>query len=202
VLPVVSPSFINDDPGAPLMRTTHQTLGSLAALTTTALIGLGSAVPASAMTADAVPTSGTTTTIERGNVIECTGTLDGRPVHASLYENSRYTNVIQVLVGDDGDQVGNSREVAEGFLDHRAVRGSLRVGGKKAVVRGTAARIGKRIAVHDAFDDAGQHITVDGFHRRLATDLELRWGRRTTALTCDNAFFYRLQVTKEDVTGD
>lgn len=174
------------------MRSIHSTSGALAVLATSALIGLGAAGPANAGT--------TTTTTERGNVIECTGTINDRAVYASVYENNTYANVIQVLIGDDDHQVGNSREVADGFLDHGKVYGSLRVGQKKAVVRGSAVRVGRRIPVHEQYDDAGQLITVDGIHRRLRTDLRLTWGRKTVPLTCDNAFFYRLQVTKEDIT--
>jgi hypothetical protein len=175
------------------MRTLQLTSGALAVLATSALIGAGAAAPASAGTA--------ATTTERGNVIECTGTIDDRSVYVSVYENDTYANVIQVLIGDDDHQVGSSREVADGFLDHGQVLGSLRVGKRKAVVSGSAVRVGKRIAVHEQYDDAGQLITVDGIHRRLRSDLELTWGRRTAPLSCDNAFFYRLRVTKEDVTG-
>lgn len=174
------------------MRNLQLTTGALAVLASSALIGAAAAAPAHAGT--------TTTTTERGNVIECTGTIAGRSVYASVYENDPYANVIQVLIGDDDNQVGNSREDADGFLDHRRVHGSLRVGGKKAVVSGSAVRVGKRIPVHEQYDDAGQLITVDGVHRRLRTDLELTWGRKTAPLTCDNAFFYRLEVTKEDIT--
>jgi hypothetical protein len=185
------------------MRSIQHTSGTLAVLATSALIGLGGAGTANALAADAPRTAfgTTTTTHERGHVIECTGIIGDRSVYASVYENSTYANVIQVLIGDDENQVGNSREVAEGFLEHEQVHGSLRVGPKRAVVSGAAERVGKRIPVHEQYDDAGQLITVDGIHRRLRTDLTLSWGRRTVPLDCDNAFFYRLQVTKEDITG-
>ena len=143
----------------------------------------------------------TTTTHEVGNVIECTGTIRGRAVWASLYENNTVKDVIQVVIGDGDNQVGNSREVTDGFIHEKQVHGSLKVGGKRAVIDGYASRHGKRIAVHEQYDDAGQHITVDGYHRKLATDLTLTWRHRTKQLTCDNAFFYNLTVTKEDVTG-
>ena len=39
------------------------------------------------------------------------------------------------------------------------------------------------------------------YHRKLAKDLTLTWRSRTVPLDCDNAFFYDLQVTKEDITG-
>lgn len=134
-------------------------------------------------------------------MIECTGTIRGRTVYASLYENNTYANVIQVVIGDDGNQVGNAREVAAGFIHEKRVHGSLRVGGDRAVIDGYASRHGKRIAVQDEYDDAGQHITADGYHRKLATDLTLTWLHHTKQLTCDNAFFYNLTVTKEDITG-
>jgi len=57
----------------------------------------------------------------------------------------------------------------------------------------------KRTPVHEEYDDAGQHITVDGYHRKLAKDLTLTWRHRTVQLSCDNAFFYDLQVTKEPI---
>ena len=181
------------------MRTTQLTLGALAAVATTALTGLGVASPAGALTATAE--QATTTTHEVGNVIECTGTIRGRAVYASLYENNTYANVIQVIIGDDEDQVGNSREVADGFIHEKQVHGSLKVGGKRAVIDGYASRHGKRLPIHEQYDDAGQHITADGYHRRLATDLTLTWRHRTTRLSCDNRFFYNLTVTKEDITG-
>ena len=174
------------------MRSTQLITGSLAVAATSALIGLGA--PAGA----AGPTE-PTTTHERGIVIECTGTIKGRPAYVSLYENDTHTNVIQVLIGDDDRQVGRSREVEAGFLDRRQVFGALEVGGKRAVVEGTAHRVGRRIGVHEEHDDAGEHIVIDGHHRRLATDLELSWRRSTAPLDCDPAFVYDLEVTKTPV---
>ena len=179
---------------------TQLTLGALAAAATSALIGLGVAAPATALTPSAEQAT-TTTTHEFGNVIECTGTIRGRAVWVSLYENNTVKDVIQVVIGDGADQVGNSREVTDGFIHEKQVHGSLKVGGKKAVIDGYASRHGKRKHIHEEYDDAGQHITVDGFHKPLATDLTLTWRQRTVQLTCDNAFHYDLQVTKEDITG-
>jgi hypothetical protein len=184
------------------MRTTQLTLGALAAVGTSALTGLGIASPATALTTTAAPATAqaTTTSHEVGNVIECTGTIRGRSVFASLYENNTYANVIQVLIGDDGDQVGGAREVADGFIHEKQVHGTIKVDGKRAVIDGYASRHGKRIPIHEEYDDAGQHVTVDGFHRKLAKDLTLTWRHRTGQLTCANAFYYDLQVTKEDGT--
>jgi hypothetical protein len=174
---------------------TQLTIGSVAVIAASALIG--PAAPASAATAESAQ-QGTTTQNERGIVIECTGKIRGKKVWTSLYENNVYVNVIQVVIGDDG--TGGSREVANGFLDDGTVRGSVKVAGKKALITGTAHRVGKKKPIHEEYDDAGQHITVDGFHRRLANDLELTYAGRTKPLACDNAFFYNLTVTKEDIT--
>ncbi|MGZ8745291.1 MAG: hypothetical protein ACXWXO_20440 [Nocardioides sp.] len=178
------------------MRTIQLTLGSLAAAAaTSALIGLGAASPAVSVTPDAAPAT-TTTEHEKGNVIECTGRVHGKDVYASVYENNLYANVIQVVIGEKG----NSREVADGFLTDGVVRGSVKVAGARAVVKGTAHRVGKKKPVHEEMDDAGQHITIDGFHRRLANDLSITHRKKTEPLTCDNAFYYDLTVTKEDIT--
>jgi hypothetical protein len=184
------------------MRTTLIT-GSLAVLASSALTGLGASATASAPTAEpttastSAPTAEPTTTRERGIVIECSGTFNGRAVYASLYENNTVGNTIQIVIGEDENQVGGSRDTTRDFLDGRHVRGTLTVGGKRAVIEGTAHRVGKRTAVHEEHDDAGQHITVDGYHRQLATDLHLTWKRTTVPLDCDPAFVYNLRVTKE-----
>jgi len=173
------------------MRSTPPALGlitaALAVAATSGLVGLGS--PASA----AEPT----TTRERGIVIECTGTIKGKPVYTSLYENDTVRNTIQIVIGDDDHQVGGGRDTDRDFRHGRKVSGALKVAGSRALVEGTARKVGGRLAVHEEHDDAGQHITIDGFHRRLATDLTLSWKGASAPLTCDNAFVYDLQVTKE-----
>ena len=191
------------------MRTTTQlTLAGLAALAAAAPLGLAAAIPATAdgatpepTTTTSATTSATTTAHERGNVIECTGTFRGRAVYASLYENNVHGNVVQVVIGDGDDQVGNSRRTTKDFIVEKQVHAGVRVGGKRAVIDGHASRFGKRLAIHDEIDDAGQHITTDGYHRTLAKDLTLTWRRQSRPLTCDTAFFYDLTVTKKDITG-
>ncbi|NHC24370.1 hypothetical protein G6553_14465 [Nocardioides sp. IC4_145] len=161
----------------------------------TAIVGLGS--PATALTAD-TPTSETSR--ERGVVIECGGTYRSDDLYVSVYENNLYANVFQVVVGDDG--LGNLRESAKGFVEKKQVRATLELDGRKVLVSGTAKPYGKKVAVHEEHDDAGQHIVVDGVHRQLRTDLTMRWKGRTVDLTCADAFRYDLRVTKTDTTGD
>lgn len=165
------------------MRTTMIT-GALAVVATTVLTG-GTATAQEP-----------TTTHERGIVIECSGTYRGHEVYTSVYENNTVKNVVQVVIGDD-DGLGAIRETAAAFRTGRDVRATLPLDGKRAVIAGTARAVGAKTAVHEEHDDAGQYITIDGTHRKLATDLTLTWKKRTVPLTCDDAFVYDLQVTKE-----
>jgi hypothetical protein len=169
------------------MHSTPLIMGALAVAATSALVGPGGAAHAGEPT----------TTRERGIVVECAGTVGGRSVYASLYENNHYGNELQIVIGDDDHQVGGSRRDRDGFLDHGRVTAAMKVGGKRALITGTARKVGDRIPVSDEYDDAGQHITATGFHRRLHTDLELTWRGRSVPLDCGNAFAYRLTVTKE-----
>jgi hypothetical protein len=171
------------------MRSTQLTTGALVLVASTGLIGLGGAATAGEPT----------TTHERGIVVECTGTIKGRPVYTSLYENNTVRNTIQIVIGDDDRQVGGSRDTDKDFLENQRIRGVLKVAGKRALVSGAAHRVGHRTTVHEVHDDAGQHITVDGFHRRLDTGATLTWKGATAPLDCANAFVYDLQVTKEPV---
>ena len=150
-----------------------------------ALLSTLTALPASATAATPA------TTVEKGVVIECTGALAGRPVYVSLYENNRYVNVVQVDVGDDGA----SREVRD-IVRAGRVRTSVAIGDDVARVAGTVAVTGRPTRVHEEQDDAGQHILSDGTHRALSTRLRVSFQGERTRLACDNAFRYRLRVTK------
>jgi len=160
--------------------------GALAVAATSSLFGLGTAAYAGEPT----------TTNEKGILLECSGTWKGEDVYASVYENNLYGNTVQIVIAD-GDVAGGIRETTKAFKDGREVRAVMKLKGKRAVVEGTARAVGKKTPVHEEHDDAGQHITIDGTHRRLANDLQLTWKGTTVPLDCDNAFVYDLQVTKE-----
>lgn len=168
------------------MRSTMIT-GALAVVATTALMG-GSATAQEP-----------TTVNERGIVLDCSGTYRGQDVYASVYENNTVKNVVQVVVGDDG--LGSIRETAKPFKTGRDVHATLKLAGKRVVIDGTARVVGKKVHVHEEHDDGGQYITVDGTHRRIVADLTMTWKSRSIPLTCDDAFVYDLQVTKEPVSG-
>jgi hypothetical protein len=155
-----------------------------AAATATAL----SASPAGAAT------GAPTTTVEKGVVIECTGHVGGQDVYVSLYENNRYANVVQVNIGEDGA----SRQVRDIVRGGRA-RAGVRIDGSLARVAGAVRATGRRSAVHEEMDDAGQHIVTDGTHRALRTRLHLSFRSERSRLTCENSFRYRLRVTKTPI---
>jgi hypothetical protein len=153
--------------------------------------------PAFAMQADDFGPA--TTERERGIVLECRGEAGGLQAYASLYENDKHVNVLQVVLGDPDDGNGRSKQVERGFLEDGKVRGTITIDGAKAKIRGTADLVGKKKKVHEVHDDAGYLITVDGTHRRLATDLVLSYDGVRVPLTCDPAFRYDLMVTKEQI---
>jgi hypothetical protein len=192
------------------MRTVATPLLAVAA--TSALIGLA----ASASTATA-PESGTTGTrfeaavtapvakaaepvIEKGYVFECTGEADGLSAYVNLYENDTYSTYLQVILDDDPEQAA-SREPKD-ILRGTKVRTGIKVAGKQATIVGTARKVGPRKPVHQEVDDAGQHVVMHGFHRRLAHRLVLRYDDTTVPLTCAPAFYFHLKVTTTDTTGD
>ncbi len=173
------------------MRSTQLITGALAVVATSSLIGWGTAAYAGEPI----------TTTEKGIVLDCSGTWKGEHVYASLYENSSAGNTMQVVIAD-GDVAGGGRETTRAFKDGRDVRGVMKLNGKRAVIEGTAKVVGKKVAVHEEHDDAGQHIVVDGTHRRLASDLEFTWKGRTVPLDCSESFVYDLRVSRESTVDN
>jgi len=138
--------------------------------------------------------------IERqaGVVLECTGATEGLAAYVNVYENDKHGNYLQVILNEDPELAG-SREPKD-ILSDGQVRGTIRIDEHKARVTGDVHRVGKRKAVHEEIDDAGNHIVSDGFHRRLANDLVLTYRGSTVQLDCAPAFAYRLKVTTTPIT--
>ena len=166
------------------------------ALATTALIGLGA--PTATASQAAEPTGSTVK--EKGIVLECTGSAHGLDAYVNVYENDPYDNYFQVILNDDAD-LSESREPAD-LWSKGKIRGSVRIDGRRALVTGTASKVGASTKVHEEYDDAGFHIVADGIHKRLRNQLVLSYDGTSVPLTCDPAFFYKLDVTKTDTTGD
>jgi hypothetical protein len=166
------------------------------ATATLALTGLGVAPAVAQSTTAAQPSE---TERQRGVVLECRGAADGLSAYVDLYENDRHGNYFQVILDDDPDLAAS--RTPKDILDKGQVGAAIRIDGHKVRVTGTAHRVGKRKPVHEEVDDAGQHVVSDGFHRRLAHDLELTYRGTAVPLDCAPAFFYSLKVTSTDTTG-
>ena len=136
-----------------------------------------------------------TTTHEVGRVLECTGSWLRRPVIATVYENRGLLNEVVVQVGDGPREVSAAVTRERRFVRDGGVRARLDLDGRTARLSGTVARNAQRSTVHEEYDDAGEHVVVDGVHRGLDTDLALVWRGRGTSLDC-TGFAYDLQVTR------
>ncbi len=178
------------------MRTTTATpMITVALAAATALIGLGTTTASAFQSAE--PNSSPVR--EKGIVLECTGSVPGLDAYVNVYENDHYANYLQVILNED-PALAKSREPAD-LWSRSKVRGSVRIDGHRALVTGTASKVGAPRKVHEEYDDAGQHVVADGTHKRLRNRLVLRYDGAVVPLTCDPAFFYKLDVTKTDITG-
>jgi uncharacterized Zn-binding protein involved in type VI secretion len=136
---------------------------------------------------------------EKGIVVECHGHKPGFTVRTTVYENSRYGNTVQVGLGNpDADRDG-MRQTDEKFLVDGFLRATVQVEGKRAVIKGTATRVGARIPVSESFDDGDMRIDSRGFQRKLRTDLVAKYDGKIVSLTCDTAFYYNLEVKRTPI---
>ena len=133
---------------------------------------------------------------ERGIVLECHGQASGFEARATVYENSRYGNTVQVGIGDPESDKGGMRNTDQKFLVDGDLKATVQVAGQRAVVKGTAVRFGPRIPVSESFDDGPYLVKNRGFHRQLRTDLVVKYAGKVVPLTCDPAFYYNLEVKR------
>ena len=137
---------------------------------------------------------------ERGIVLECTGDAHGVQVWTSVYENQRYGNTVQVVIGDPDDGHGSSRNTDDKFVVDGVVKATVKVDGKRALVEGVVQRTGARTKVYDEYEDAGFLVKTRGYHRQLLTDMGARYAGTSVPLACDTAFVYDLEVKKVPIT--
>lgn len=171
--------------------TTRHPLATLAIAST--LTSLGTLATATAAHAE------TTTTTEKGVLIECAGSWRDRPVVVSVYENRTYGHEVLVAVGAE-DQEAFSVTHPDGRLVRRgAMQHEGRLDGRRFALSGPVVRDGEPVEVHEELEDDNMVITVDGVHEPLAADLVLTWRKRSAVLDCSTAFRYDLVVTKTDI---
>ena len=133
---------------------------------------------------------------ERGIVLECAGDAHGLQVWTSVYENQRYGNTVQVVLGDPDDGNGSSKDSDEKFVVDGVVKATVRIDGKRALIEGVVRRHGARTRVYEEYEDAGFLVKTRGYHRQLLTDMGARYAGTSVPLACDTAFVYDLEVKK------
>jgi hypothetical protein len=178
------------------MRTQLLT-GALAVAATSALVGLGAGTASAQIPGQ--PAEGTTH--ERGTLIECTGTVGDTPVRANIYQNRTHGNFLELLVNDGAQgEDGVSLEKRKPFVTGTKVHASGTVGGHRMVITGTAKPTGEVKHIREVIpNDGGMRIVSKGTHALLAPVLSASYDGETGALTCDNAFRFRLTVTKTSI---
>ena len=112
---------------------------------------------------------------ERGIVLECAGDAHGLQVWTSVYENHRYGNTVQVVIGDPDAGNGASKSSEDKFVVDGVVKATVKVDGKRALVEGAVQRHGARTPVYEEYADAGFLIKTRGYHRQLLTDMGFRY---------------------------
>ena len=183
------------------MRTTHFFLRPIApAVAAVVLAGIGTAdaAPAHEPSPASVAASPTSVEIQRGVVLEGYG--DGAFV--TVYENSRYGNSLQVVLGDpdEGGHVGYVEQsdpvVVDGVLTV-----TLDIDGFPAELSGTVTPTGRPERLVEPMQDAGEQLVTRGTHTRLLTDITLSYRGTVVSLAFDPAFAYDLEVRRTTLYG-
>ena len=132
---------------------------------------------------------------ERGIVLECQGEAHGLRVWTSVYENQRYGNVVQVVIGDPDDGNGSSHRHRD-EVPRRRLREGVGQGQRQEGFHPRRRRALRRAhRVYEEFDDAGFLSRPAGSTASCApTSSPPTPARRPADLR--PAFFYDLEVKK------
>jgi hypothetical protein len=155
-------------------------------------------------TVPAQPPTQNTPTVEqeRGIVLEGSGEADGLAASTTVYENDRYGNSVQVVLGDpDDDRIGYA-EQAQPFVVDGHLTATVEIDGRPAVLSGTVVASGRPERLVDPGQDAGEQRVVRGTHTALVTDVTLSYDGTTVPLQFAPAFAYDLEVRTVDLYGN
>lgn len=157
------------------------------------LVGGGAAFASTAAAASS-------TTHERGDVLECHGRWKAYRVLVTVYENDVYGNHLQMVLRDGTKILGGGGETDRNLVRGDRVSASMPLEGEhRGRVRGDAVLQPGKEPVHEEFDDAGQHVVIDGWHKQRTTDLTFAYRGTAKPLTCETAFRYDLTTEKTDI---
>lgn len=133
------------------------------------------------------------TTSERGIVLEGTGTWRGRPVAIFVYENQRYGNSLQMVIGDpDGDHAIGAGEGRDPYVIDGVLDVGLEVDGDLAVVRGSVIESGDPRPATGS-DTDGELVATTGTHTPLLVEATFDYRGETVDLRFATSFAYDLE---------
>lgn len=150
----------------------------------------------SAQAAVAEGQSKATTVRERGIVLEGTGTWRGQPVAIFVYENQKYGNSLQMVIGDpDGKHAIGAGEGRDPYVIDGVLNVGLDVDGDLAVVTGSVTESGDpRPATEPAPD--GELIRTTGTHTPLLVSATFEYRGETVDLNFAKGYEYDLESTR------
>lgn len=133
------------------------------------------------------------TETERGLVLEGTGTWRGQEVTVSVYENQRYGNALQIIVGDpDGEHAIGAGEGRDAYVIDGVLNVGLAVGGDLAVVKGAVSKSGAPRPTLER-DADGELVSSRGTRVPLLVVATFTYRGETVDLTFPRAFRYHLE---------
>lgn len=134
-----------------------------------------------------------TTARERGIVLEGTGTWRGQPVAVFVYENQKYGNSLQMVIGDpDGKHATGAGEGRDPYVIDGVLNVGLDVDGDLAVVTGSVTESGDPRPVTESAPD-GELITTTGTHTPLLVSATFEYRGETVDLNFARAYEYDLE---------
>lgn len=144
---------------------------------------------------------GPTVETQKGIVLEGSGEADGLAAMVTVYENDRYGNTLQVVLGDpDEDLIGNASGT-DAFVADGALSATVQIAGHDAVLTGTVAESGRPEFIRESLQDAGEQIVSKGTHTQLLVDATLTYQGHEVPLTFAPAFAYDLEVRRVALYG-
>jgi hypothetical protein len=186
------------------MRTARliRPLAPALAVAAIAIAGLGATGAADAApVAETTSAADTPTTVEiqRGLVLEGYG--DG--VMVTVYENSRYGNSLQVVLGDpdEGGHIGYAEQSAPYVVDG-VLTATVEIDGFPATLSGTVTPTGRPEQLVEPMQDAGEQLVTRGTHTQLLTDVVLAYRGTVVPIAFAPAFAYDLEVRRTTLYGN
>lgn len=148
-------------------------------------------------------THSTPVTVENqvGRVIEATGSADGLDVWLSLYENQKYGNSLQVVLGDPELDLIGAAEQTEAFVVDGQVDVTVTIDGKPGRLTGSVTEIGTSKMV-EPIQDAGEQLVTKSRQTQLAAVLTLTYDGVRVPLEAAPAFAYDNEVRRVALYGN